>query len=375
MRNKEIIIGCVATLLLTGLVMIYSNTAVSCGVGLTRNRWLAKQATWVALSAAAIIAFMFIDYHRLARYSRLILIATLTALAALLVFGVRINGAKRWFRIGPLSLQISEFAKIAVLLYVADFVSRKHEVLGDLRQGFLPPVLVLGGTFGLILLQPDFGTAVLIAAVGMVMLIVSGVRWRHALPFFAAAAPIMFLLMTMKAYRWRRLVVFLNPWADPQGSGYHAVQSLIALGCGGLTGVGPGRGLQKLGFLPESETDFIFAIFGQETGFVGCVVLMAVFVALFYAGIRVSRAAPDVLGALLALGVTVLIGMQMFINIAVAASAMPTKGISLPFVSFGGSSLLALSVGIGILLNISRHCPRDGALLVRGAKPVEGGRE
>lgn len=372
MRNKEVIIGCVATLMLSGLVMIYSNTAVSCGTDLLGNRFLVRQGMWVLVSAAALVLFAHVDYHHLARYSRPILLLALAGLGAVLAFGTRIHGARRWFRLGSWSLQVSEFAKIAVIIYLADFASRKREILGEFKRGFLPPLCVLSAMFALIMLQPDFGTALLIFAVGMIMLVVSGVRWRHVLPVVAVAAPVLFLLLRMREYRWRRLIVFLNPWVDPRGAGYHVCQSLIALGCGGLIGVGPGRGRQQLGFLPEAETDFIFAIFGQETGFVGCVLFIGVFVALFYAGMRVVRAAPDVLGALLALGVTVLIGIQMFINIAVAASAMPTKGISLPFVSLGGSSLLALSIGIGILLNVSRHCPREGVALVRGATRPEG---
>ncbi len=374
MGNRQLITGCVATLMLTGLVMVYSNTAVSCGLNPLTNNSVVKQAACVLLAVAAIVVLAHLDYHILARHSRAIMLLTLAALAAVLVFGPRIHGARRWFRAGPLSLQVSEFAKIAVILYVAGFISRKRHVLGDFVQGFLPPVIVLAVVFGLIMAQPDFGTAALLGAVVITLLLVSGVRWRHAAPLLVTAMPILFLLIRMREYRWRRLVVFLNPWADPQGAGYHAVQSLITLGCGGLLGVGPGCGRQKLGFLPEVKTDFTFASFGQETGFVGCVLLIAVFVALFYAGVRISRSAPDLFGALLSLGVTLLIGFQMFINIGVVSSALPTKGISLPFVSFGGSSMLALSVGIGILLNVSKHCRGDPALDVRGAtrKEVQG---
>jgi len=365
--SRQIIVGCVVTLMLIGLVMVYSNTAVACGVNPLANRFVARHLTWVLLSVAVIMVFAHIDYHDLTRHSRAIMLLTFASLVAVLVFGARVNGAKRWFRLGPFSLQVSEFAKIAVILYVAGFVSRKREILDDFWRGFLPPILVLGVVFALIMRQPDFGTSALIAAVAVTLLIVAGARWRHLGPFLAAALPVLFVLLRMREYRWRRMIVFLNPWADPQGAGYHVVQSLIALGCGGWTGVGPGAGLQQHGFLPEAETDFVFAIFGQETGFAGCVLLMCVFIALFYAGMRVARSAPDALGALLAAGITVLIGFQMFINIGVASSAMPTKGISLPFVSFGGSALLALSAGIGIVLNVSRHCPRENLSRARGA--------
>jgi len=370
-NSRQIIVGCVATLMLIGMVMVYSNTAVACGTNPLNNGFVARQLTWVLLSVAVMMVFAHIDYHDLARHSRLIMLLTFAALLAVLAFGTRVNGAKRWFRLGPFSLQVSEFAKIAIILYVAGFASRKRKVLGSFRQGFLPPILMLAVTFGLIMLQPDFGTSALIAAVAITLLIVSGARWRHLGPLAAVALPIMFLLIRMKEYRWRRMITFLNPWADPQGAGYHVVQSLIALGCGGLTGVGPGRGLQQHGFLPEAETDFIFAIYGQETGFIGSILLMCVFVVLFHTGMRIARSAPDTLGSLIALGVTVLLGFQMLINIGVATSAMPTKGISLPFVSFGGSSLLALAAGVGIMLNVSRHCPREHELRVCGATTKE----
>jgi len=364
-------VSCVATLMLVGLVMVYSNTAVACGTNPLANAFVARQLTWVLLSVAVMMIFAHVDYHDLARHGRLIMLLTFLALVAVLAVGTRVNGAKRWFRLGPFSLQVSEFAKIAIILYIAGFASRKREALGSFRRGFLPPILMLAITFGLIMRQPDFGTSALIAAVAVTLLIAAGARWRHLGPLLGIALPVLFLLVRMREYRWRRMIVFLDPWADPQGAGYHVVQSLIALGCGGLAGMGPGRGLQQHGFLPEAETDFIFAIYGQETGFIGCILLMAVFVALFYAGMRVARSAPDTLGSLIALGVTVLLGFQMLINIGVASSAMPTKGISLPFVSFGGSSLLALSAGVGILLNVSRHSPLEKESRVRGATRKE----
>jgi len=357
--------------MLLGLVMVYSNTAVACRLSLVDNDRLVKQVVWVAVSLAALTACAFIDYHWLAKHSRLVLLLTFGALLAVLAFGTPVNGARRWFQVGPANLQVSEFAKIAVILYVASFVSRKREVLGSFWQGFVPPLMMVGITFGLIFIEPDFGTATLIAAVALALLVVAGVRWRHVLPLVTITLPVLFFLLKMKEYRWRRMVAFLDPMADPQGTGYHVVQSMIALACGGLAGQGPGAGLQKLGFLPESETDFVFAIIGQETGFIGCILLIAIFVVLFYTGVRIARAAPDVLGSLLALGVTLLIGFQMIINIGVATSAMPTKGISLPFVSYGGSSLLALSIGVGLLLNVAGHCVREAPIRVRGARRKE----
>lgn len=369
--NSQMIIGCVITLMLAGMVMIYSNTAVSCGVNPVENAFVVKQTFWMVLALLTMVLFSVIDYHTLTENSHYIMIGTLATLLAILFLATPVNGARRWFRIAGMSLQASEFAKVAIIIYIASFVSRKHEVIGSFVKGLLPPLFVIGITFGLIVIEPDFGTASLIAVVAMVMLIAGGIRLRHVAPFVVAALPLMVFLLRVKEYRWKRLMVFLNPWDDPQGAGYHIVQSLIALGCGGITGVGPGNGFQKLGFLPEAETDFIFATFGQETGFIGCLILIALFTTFVYVGLRVSKAAPDIAGSLLAVGVTVLIGLQMLINVAVAVSAVPTKGISLPFVSFGGSALIALCAGVGILLNVAKHCPREVELRVRGAVKLE----
>ena len=228
MRNRDVIIACVTTLILVGLVAIHSNTAVSCGTNPLNNDLFCRQATWALLSFVAIAVFANIDYHSLARRSHFFLLLTLGALVGLLVFGTPRNGARRWFCIGPVNIQVAEFAKIAIILYIAHFASRKKEVLGEFWRGVLPALLVLGVTFGLIVLQPDFGTAVLIVTVGMTMLVAAGVRWKHVLLLTSVAVPVLFLLLRMREYRWRRLVVFLNPWSDPQGAGYHIVQSLIA---------------------------------------------------------------------------------------------------------------------------------------------------
>jgi cell division protein FtsW len=371
LTHRQVIVGCIATLMLVSLVMIYSNTAVSRGTNPLENRPVVKQAIWVALAVVTLAVFAHVDYHRIARLSVVILPLTLLLLGGLFVFGAPVNGARRWYRAGMISVQPSEFAKIAVVLYVADFVRRKREVLSRFRHGLLPPLVVVGAVAGLVLMQPDFGTAFLIGLVAMTMLICAGIRMAHVVPLAAIGGPVLFLLLRMKEYRWRRLIVFINPWQDPQGDGYHVVQSLIALGCGGWTGTGPGGGMQKLGFLPEAETDFIFAVYGQEHGFVGCLVLLAVFTALVYAGLRVARTARDISGALIALGVTALLGYQMLINVAVATSAMPTKGISLPLVSYGGSSLLAFAVGLGLVLNVARQ-GRPDEPAIRGATPRYG---
>lgn len=347
--------------MLVGLLMVYSTTVIQKGY-----EPLMKQAIWALLSVAAIIFFANFDYHILARNSQVIIICAMLSLVGLFFFTSPINGAQRWYRLPLGNIQPSEFMKIAMIIYVADYVARKGDGMKKFLTGFAPPLVVMCVAFGLIILQPDFGTASVIFTVAMTMLIVGGIRMQHLAPIVAVSLPIMFILLSMKEYRLRRLLVFLNPWDDPQGAGYHVVQSLIALGCGGFAGMGWGRGLQKLGFLPEAENDFVFAAFGQDNGFIGCVLLLGIFTALFISGLRISKAAPDVTGSLIALGVTVLIGLQMLINVAVAESAVPTKGISLPFVSLGGSAMLALSIGIGILLNVARHT-RGEFVKVRGA--------
>ena len=280
----------------------------------------------------------------------------LLLLVAVLIPGIgrRVSGASRWFRIGWISIQPSEIAHLSVILYLSDVLSRKRGQLESFIQGVLPALVVLGLALLLILAEPDMGTAFAIAAVSLVLLFVAGVQWRLLLSMLVASLPLGILLVFMKPYRVRRILGYLNPWADPEGAGFQLIQSLVALGSGGLIGVGLGESRQKLFYLPAAHTDFIFAVIGEELGFLGaCAVLILIGLLVWY-GIRISLQAPDSFSALAGLGIMLLIALETLVHVGVTTGAIPTKGLPLPFISYGGSSLVMGLVSIAVLLNITR---------------------
>jgi cell division protein FtsW len=298
-----------------------------------------------------------VDYRQ---FERLVVPALLVA-AGLLVLvlvpplGQSINGTRRWLRLGPISVQPAEFAKLALALYLAAFVARKREVLSDFRQGVVPPLAVAGALAALVLVQPDLGSGLTLLVLTFALLFLAGARARHLLLVAASALPLLAVLVWMAPYRLRRITAFLDPWADPRGSGFQIIQSWLAFGNGGLLGQGIGASRQKLFYLPEAHTDFIFAILGEELGFVGAVAVVGLFAVLVWRGLRIGLRAPDPFGAALALGITVLIATQTVVNLGVVTGLLPTKGLPLPFLSFGGSALLVTMLATGLLLNISQH--------------------
>jgi len=319
-----------------------------------------KHTLWLAAGIVALIVTYSADYHWLRRFSVVLLGLSLATLAGVLVAGATVNGAKRWYRFGSfLSLQPSELFKIALCLYMADFLAREQGRIKTFLKGFVQPILIMGVAFALILKQPDFGTALLIAVVTLAMLFVAGIRMAHVVPAILASIPLLAYLVIKVPYRLQRILSFLNPWADPQGAGYQVIQSLLALGSGGIFGVGLGNSRQKLLYLPEAGNDFIFAIIGEELGLIGCTAVVLLFVLFAWYGMRVALRAPDLYGSLLAFGLTLTIGLQAAVNIAVVTCSAPTKGISLPLVSSGGSSLVAVMIAVGILMNIASHVEAD----------------
>ncbi len=349
-----------ATVALTsiGIIMVYSASAI---ISLERYNdpyfFLKRQLVWVFLGLLGMLFAARINYRAFPKLLKPALLFTLFLLVLVLFpqFGKEIAGARRWLRIGDFTLQPSELAKLILILYMADTLSRKKEKIKNFTYGFLPPLIILGAIFILILLQPDLGTALIILVVTLGMLFVSGVRLRHLFSLFLVALPSIWLLINKVGYRKRRILAFIDPWNDPRGAGFQIIQSLLALGSGGILGRGLGEGTQKLFYLPAPHTDFIFAILGEELGFLGGVAVIILFGAFIYFGARIARRAPDLFGSLLALGITTWIGLQAMINIGVATGFLPTKGLPLPFVSFGGSSLLFSLMGVGILLSISLH--------------------
>jgi len=336
-----------------GLVMVASTAPAS---NPAQARYLVlKHTLWLAASLVALLLTYSVDYHRLRPFTVPLLLASLASLVAVLFVGATVNGAKRWFRVGELSLQPSEFCKLALCLYMADFLAREQERIKTFFKGFVQPMLIMGVAFVLILREPDFGTALLIAMVTFGMLYVAGIRMIHVVPAAIASAPLLVYIAMRMPHVWQRIVTFLNPWAEPQGAGYQIVQSLIALGSGGLTGLGLGNSRQKLLYLPEANSDFVFAIIGEELGLVGAATVVALFALLFWCGLKVARRAPDLYGSLLAFGITFTIGLQAVVNIAVVTCSAPTKGIALPMVSAGGSALVATMAALGLLMNVASH--------------------
>jgi len=356
-------------LLALGLVMAASTAPVS-NPALARFVVL-RHTLWLGLSMVAMLVAYSVDYHSLRRFSVVILAVAMAGLVGVLWFGAVVNGARRWYRIGNfLSFQPSEAYKVALCLYMADFLAREQERIKSFLKGFLQPIVVMGAGFVLILRQPDFGTALLIAVVTFAMMFVAGIRISHVVAALTGSVPLLVYAVAVVPYRLRRILTFLNPWADPQGAGYQIIQSLIALGSGGWVGVGLGNGRQKLLYLPEAGSDFVFAIIGEELGLVGCAVVILLFALLLWQGLKVARHAPDLFGSLLAFGLTFSICLQAGVNIAVVTCSAPTKGLALPLISSGGSSLMATTVAIGLLMNIASHAETEPAPEARGAVKV-----
>jgi cell division protein FtsW len=356
--------GVVLALVLLGVVMVYSASAI-----IAADRFgdpfffLKKQLFWAVLGSGLLWAALRLDYRRLERLVVPLLVVSIALLVLVLVppFGQAINGTRRWFRIGPLSFQPVELAKFALVLYLASFLTRRAAALRSFWQGLFPILLVAGTMAMLTLVQPDLGNSLALVVLTLVLAYLAGARVKHMAWVAAAALPLVALAVALKPYRWRRMVAFVNPWDDPQGSGFQIIQSFLALGSGGLTGRGLGGSKQKLFYLPEPYTDFIFAIVGEELGLIGAVCVIALFAVLIWRGLRVGLRAPDPFGSYLALGLTVMLATQTLVNLGVVLGALPTKGLPLPFVSFGGSALLMTMFSAGVLLNISQHATGGAA--------------
>ncbi len=333
-----------------GVIMVYSSSIH------TNPVFAYKQIIWVALGYAVFYMSSRIDYTVYSRYGNVLLFVSCIGLLSVFVpaFNVISRGASRWINIAGVTIQPSEFAKITVILYLASYLTRERMFVSELR-GLVKPALILALIFMLIVLEPDFGTAVLIETVAFCMIFAAGARIIYAVPVVLASIPFFYLMVINVAYRRDRVLMFLNPWSDASGKGYQLIQSLITLGSGGITGLGLGRGIQKSFFLPEPQTDFIFSVIGEEFGFIGTAFVLVLYGLLFYFGWRVSRKSPSVLARLTSLGIILLISFQVLINIAVVTGSCPTKGISLPLVSYGGSSMLCTMFALGIVVNIANQ--------------------
>ncbi len=348
-----------------GLLAVYS---ASFAIGYSDfgnvNYFITKQAMSAFAGLALMITFMFIDYRRLQRISPIIMLVSLLSLLIVLVphVGVRSNGANRWIAVGPLPpLEPSEFAKLAMVIYISAWLSTKGEEVKKFSLGVVPFVMMVGLVGGLILLEPDLGTAIVITLTTMTMFFVAGAALPHVLTLVLSGAAGGALLIAVQGYRSSRLLSFLQPEKDPAGAGFHILQLLIALGSGGVSGLGLGASRQKFFYVPGAHTDGIFAIIGEEMGFIGTLLVILLFAALIYRGFRAGAKSGDGFAYLLAVGITCWIGYEAIINIGGITRSIPMTGIPLPMLSYGGSALMATLAAVGILLNISRSVGAGGS--------------
>lgn len=349
----------VAILVSVGIVMIYSASSIYAYNKMGDSLYyLKRHLMYLLIGLAMMLIAMLIDINKLKALAKPIMLFSMILLVLVLIphIGKETAGARRWFRFGPMNFQPSEFAKIAMILYMADVISRKGIAIKEFLYGYIPAVVVLGLMVGLVLLEPDLGTAITISAISLVMLYVGGVRASYIVALFLASLPLLYALLFRVSYRRQRIMAFLNPWADKRGTGFQIIQSFIALGSGGLFGVGLGQSRQKLFYLPASHTDFIFSIIGEELGFIGTASIVVLFTLFVWQGMKVVFKAIGSFERLLSLGIVSLIALEAIINIGVTAGALPTKGLPLPFISYGGSGLIFHLVAVGLLLNVAKVC-------------------
>ena len=349
----------VATLALicASVVMVYSASAL---VALERFQqpylFVTRQLMWATVGIAVLSIVMRIDY-RTYKNDKLIwaLLGMVGLMLVAVLFARPINGTRRWIGIGGLGIQPSELAKLAAIIFTALVLERRRHRINEVNYSLLPIGVIVGGLAGLIMLEPDFGTAVSLLAVIGVMVFAAGFSYRYLAGAVLLALPALYVILMQAGYRRRRLLTFMDPWADPLGDGFQIIQSLIAVGTGGVFGKGLMAGVQKLFYLPEPHTDFIFAVISEETGLIGASIVVLCFCVIGWRGLRTALRAPDAFGAYLALGITLMLVLQAFFNISVVLGLVPTKGIPLPLVSNGGSSMLMNLLAVGVLLNISQH--------------------
>ncbi len=364
LENDRWLFGVTLALCLLGAVMIYSASAVTADQQYGRSYiFLLRQSAWLVIGLFGMFALMRTDYRRLREPA---VVYSAVCLVLLMLVGTffldKSHATHRWIKFGPVGIQPSELAKLAVILYLAWFLDlkRRNSAAMDFRkEDFLQTILPAVGPILvfvlLILLQPDLGTSVDIALIATAVLFVAGLSWKWIAAGTIAALPVLYLLITHVSYRQARLMAFLNPDSDSLGAGFQLLQSLIAVGSGGFTGVGLMESKQKLFYLPEAHTDFIYAVICEELGFIGAILIIGLFVVYGWRGLRAAFSAPDGFGRLLALGITAMVLSQALINFAVVLGMVPTKGIPLPFISYGGSSLLVMLLATGVLLNISQQ--------------------
>ncbi len=345
-----------------GVVMVYSTTAIQAGERFHDPYYfLKRQALYAGIGCLLLVGVMvFVPLGTLKRLAYPILLLSILFLIAVLIPGVgyRAGGATRWIKIQAFSFQPSEFAKLGLVIFLAYFLAKKEEKIRSFSFGFLPTILVSGLVIGLIMKEPDFGAASFLTMMVFLLLFAGGTRVTYIVGACLLAAPVAYYFLMNVAYRHRRLLSFISPWDDPTGTSFQIVQSFLCFGSGGLFGLGLGEGRQKLFFLPASHTDFIFSVIGEELGLLGAMVVVLLFFILTMRGIHISLSLKDRFAAYLALGITLMISLQAVLNMGVVLGLLPTKGLTLPLISYGGTSLIINLVGVGMLLRLSTEMER-----------------
>jgi cell division protein FtsW len=366
-----LVVVCLVTL---GMVFVYTSSAVYAQASYgSAAYFLRRHAMYGCAGLVALYLGWRIDYRFYRRWAYPMLGVCVLLLAALVLgLGTRIEGATRWFRVGGFSLQPSEPAKFALVVYLAQSLSRKRDTMKTFSIGFLPHLCVAGFICLLILRQPDLGTAAVLGTVTLLMLFVAGTKLSYIVISLLAVAPLGYQLIVGTPWRMRRLLAFLDPWAYRHDAGYQVSESLISIGSGGIYGLGLGDGKQKLFFLPAAHTDFIFAIVGEELGLAGLIAVMVLFALLVTRGVRAAFGARDLFGTYVALGLTTIFGLQALLHMSVVLGLVPTKGITLPLVSYGGSALVTSMFCVGVLLNVAARNdePEPGRVRARIATPI-----
>ncbi len=349
----------VLALVVYGLIMVFSaSTASAYYIHGDALYFFKRQFAWAILGLVLMFAISHWNYRNWYKYAVVVIGVTIVLLILVMIVGKSINGAKRWLGVGPLTIQPSEIAKFALVIYMARRLNHDHAILSSFTKGFLPNLAVVCVISGLVIIEPHLSGALVILGVGVAMLFISGADLKHLgkliIPLVAGVA----LLIVLEPYRMKRMVSFLDPFKDASGDGYQVVQSLYAIGSGGLFGLGLGRSRQKFLYIPEPQNDFIFSILCEELGFFGALLMIILFALLIWRGIKIAMTSPDMFSSLTVCGIMAIIAIQVILNIAVVTSSCPCTGITLPFFSAGGTSLSIILAEMGVILNISRYCKK-----------------
>ena len=358
-KLRQIMLVIIMMLLGIGVVAVYSSSSMASEATYGGTlRFIIHHVLSIACGLAVGLGCLMAPYQGLRRSARWLLLLSIISLVLVFVFGQEVGGARRWFHLGRWSLQPSELAQLSLVLYLADLLARTGGRLQEFWSGLLPPLLVTGLMAGMVLIQPDLGTAIAMGAVALLLFVVAKARWQHLVWIVAVAAVMLVILIAGAEYRRQRILAFLDPWQDPQGIGYQILQSYFSLASGGLVGLGIGGSLQRLFFLPSAHTDFIFAIIGEELGLVGTTAVIGLFALFLMCGFRIAISAQDLFSKYLVCGLVGLLGLEAMVNIAVVTGLLPTKGLPLPLISYGGSSMVMNLAACALIFQASRYGER-----------------